>query len=435
MKDLFSRLEGLYIPSFFCMKIDTQSFNENMSDRDLSLFIHEYIHFIQNITTLYGLERTNSDFAVLTNMIDWIKGNKKSVIQFPIDKNVLNGLTQNNRSITDLTWGETNDIRDIEIINVENPSDMAIKIDKFRTIKSIVLTFLNKDNGTEDICSFGARDVYEGMAYLMEQHITNDYEKSPDIPYNTAYKVAEFIYPQIVKDYRNVLTICDKALMSSNPGAEFVDIIRWLESIKYSSKTPYDLYRFLDENWVTYDVFQRVNWLDNFKHQVEMVRTNMHLLLQDDFFQDYNNWIDHIFDFAINIRSKEPMFLLNIADSGNVRQNKYFLTFLQNAGSPLIETIKHEYFYLSPINCDSSCLVYFKVFRQTYELFLKGNTQCVLMPWCNDCRNFVDVDSSCLHYPWKHPLKNGQLCTFAGIWQHWGLNDVIIDQREHKCGY
>ena len=101
MKDLYSRQEGVYIPSFFCMKIDSLSFDEDMSDRDLSLFVHEYIHFIQNITTLYGLERTNSDFGILINMINWIKGHKDSTIKVPLDETILNELTNLTRSKLD----------------------------------------------------------------------------------------------------------------------------------------------------------------------------------------------------------------------------------------------------------------------------------------------------------------------------------------------
>ena len=37
MKDLFNRTCGIYIPSFFSMKIDSLSFGENMNDRELSL--------------------------------------------------------------------------------------------------------------------------------------------------------------------------------------------------------------------------------------------------------------------------------------------------------------------------------------------------------------------------------------------------------------
>ena len=89
MKDLNSRIDGLYIPSFFCMLIDSSTYDENMSDREISLFVHEYIHYLQNITTICGLERLKSDFAILVNMVNWIKGQQGKKISinqalFPI---------------------------------------------------------------------------------------------------------------------------------------------------------------------------------------------------------------------------------------------------------------------------------------------------------------------------------------------------------------
>lgn len=48
---------GEYIPAFFEMylKIDGDIDLNTMSEKDFSLFFHEYIHFLQDITTTYGL--------------------------------------------------------------------------------------------------------------------------------------------------------------------------------------------------------------------------------------------------------------------------------------------------------------------------------------------------------------------------------------------
>lgn len=48
---------GEYIPAFFEMylRIDGDIDLNKLSERDFSLFFHEYIHFLQDITTTYGL--------------------------------------------------------------------------------------------------------------------------------------------------------------------------------------------------------------------------------------------------------------------------------------------------------------------------------------------------------------------------------------------
>ena len=53
---------GEYYPAFFEMKlkIDGDLDLNNCSDMDFALFFHEYIHFLQDITTSYGLTRCYS---------------------------------------------------------------------------------------------------------------------------------------------------------------------------------------------------------------------------------------------------------------------------------------------------------------------------------------------------------------------------------------
>lgn len=431
MKDLFNRTCGIYIPSFFSMKIDSLSFGENMTDRELSLFIHEYIHFLQNITTLHGLERMNSDFCVLMHMINWLRENDEKPISIPLSDTILSDMTRNNQDISKLSWGDFEEIKNYDIIDIVLDPCNAIQIDEYRTVESVIIKYRTNDT-EEDICSFGAREIYEGMAYLIEQHITKDFESSPDFPYNTAYKVAEFFYPTLANDYRNILVLCDKALMFSNPALEFVEMIKWIKEIEFIPKSPDELYYFLEQNWKIYDINVKVDYLDNFKRLAEDVKSNMHIILNDKYFNDYHIWIDTIINYAITIRTHMPLFWIDIVDHGYVKHNAVFQSILHSAGSPLIETKRHEYHFITPNGCeDSTCLVYFKVFNQIFRILSMGDLQCNLMPWCNNTLNFVNVDSTCHKCPWNHPQKEGLLCTFKGIWQHWGLNNVKMQKGKN----
>jgi hypothetical protein len=429
MKDLFNRTCGIYIPSFFSMKIDSLSFGENMNDRELSLFVHEYIHFLQSFTTLHGLERINSDFCVLMNMINWLKENSEEPINIPLSETVLSDITRNNQQISKLSWGDSEEIKYFDVIDIVLDPCNTILIDECRSVESVFIKYQTNEL-EEGICSFGAREIYEGMVYLIEQHITKDFESSPDFPYNTAYKVAEFLYPILTNDYRNILVLCNKALMFSNPGYEFVKMIKWIKEIKFVPESPDNLYYLLEQYREIYDINVKVDPLDNFKRFAEDVKSNMHIILNDEYFNDYHKWIDTIIKYAIKIRTHMPLFWIDIVDHGYVKCNTVFQSILHYAGAPLIETNKHEYHFITPNGCeDSTCLVYFKVFNQIFRILSMGDLQCNLMPWCHNPLNFVDVDSTCHKCPWNHSPKEGQLCTFKGIWQHWGLNNVKIEEK------
>ena len=422
MKDLNKSTLGLYLPSFFCMKIEALTYGEDMTEREISLFIHEYVHFLQSFTTIYGLERINTNFAVIANMINWIKEQGQKKIEVPISEEILNTIIFNNNKISKLTWGDNDDISNLYITNLDIDE---IQIDEQRYVESVALIYKD-ENGEESCCSFGAREINECMAYLMEQYITKDYEKSPDHPYNTTVKVTNFLYPQLLKDKRNLFVICDKALMSSNPGPEYVRIVKWLSDIKFIPSTPDELFFLLDMNWDSYDMGQKTNMLDAFVSRIRIVRNNLHSLIQDEHFTGYHTWLDTICDYAIDLRKTEPMFWLDIVDNGYVKDNTYFQAILHFAGSPLIETVKHEYFFVNPEGCDTECVSYFKVFCQIFQLLSEGKSKCELMPWCHNSPKVVNINETCYNCPWRHEESNGELCPFKAIWQHWGLNPIEI---------
>ena len=412
------------------MKIDALTYGESMTEREISLFIHEYVHYLQSFTTIYGLERIYSDFSVLTNAVGWVRTQVNPIVPVPLSENILNVISGNAHLISELIWGDREYISHIQITNVDIDN---IKIDEQCQVESVSLSLKN-ESGDESFCTFGAREIYEGMAYLIEQYITKDYEYSPDHPYCTAEKVANHICPHLLDDRRNLLVLCDKALMSSNPGPEFVRIIEWLSQVHYLPPTPDDLFYFLDSNWETYDLDQKTGVIETFVKRVEFIKANLHSLLQDDLFSDYHIWLDAIFDYAIDLRKTEPMFWLDIVDNGYVKDNLYFQAILHFAGSPLIETVKHEYFTVDPEGSYSESMSFFRVFYQIYKLLVEGKNQCELMPWCNNSPNAVRIDETCYKCPWKHKEDNGELCPFKSIWQHWGLNDIEVTQQDstHK---
>ena len=192
MKDLFSN-SGSYVPSFFLMKIDSEHFGNEMSDRETSLFVHEYVHFLQSITTVKGLERLTSDFWMLRRMVEYVKEQGKLNVSVLFNKDVLNEITKNNERIDTIAWGESCPKSIAEKIQLKDVfvEKKTFDIDGVRFMDTVTLTFIDVE-GKEGFCTFGARDLYEGMAYLIEQLITKDYEHSPDCPYSTAKMVAEY---------------------------------------------------------------------------------------------------------------------------------------------------------------------------------------------------------------------------------------------------
>lgn len=431
MKDLLSN-SGRYVPSFFMMKIDSEHFGNDMTDKELSLFVHEYIHFLQSFTTIKGLEKLTSDYWMLRRMIEYIKEKGKQNVSVPFNKEVLNETTKINEYINRLTWGELDDASYIDDVKLEDVTldTEGIDVNGDIKIESVYLTLVTAD-GKENCVSFGARDLFEGMAYLIEQLITKNYEHSPDCPYSTAKMVVDYYYPVLSKDLRNILVLCDVALMFSNPGVEYVEILQYMKKVNFSPQYPEEIYTFIELNWGVVDINKPSNSLSRFIETINEARNILHSCLSyDQYFESYHRWVDIILDYAIRIRLYDPLFWLKIVDNGCVNENQYFKTLLNSIGTPIVEIKKNECFSMNIIDegVDTYCLSYFRVFYQIYSLLTEGILMCNLLPWCSDIRCNTKPDKCCEYKPWNHCEKK-ELCPFVAIWNHWGLNGVQIQRK------
>ena len=76
---------GEYYPAFFEMKlkIDEMIDLNTCSDMDFALFFHEYIHFLQDVTTSYGLTRCYSYGEYIQSVVNDIRNKPKGIIKVP----------------------------------------------------------------------------------------------------------------------------------------------------------------------------------------------------------------------------------------------------------------------------------------------------------------------------------------------------------------
>ena len=144
----------------------------------------------------------------------------------------------------------------------------------------------------------------------------------------------------------------------------------------------------------------------------------------------YAQAVDFILDFAIYLRTFNPLFWLDIVDNGYMGENLYFKTLLNSIGTPIVEIRKNECFAMNIMDerIDTYCLSFFRVFYQLYELLTDGRLMCNLLPWCSKPECATKPDKCCWNEPWNHCEKK-DLCPFVAIWNHWGLNGVQMQRK------
>ena len=414
---------GYYTPAFFHINVGTNASFSRFSDMDFSVYLHEYIHFIQDTTTIYGLNNMFVYSEYLRFAIDQVYSSKNKRFDIPIlptDENKENVYL--NMKIQNLTNGDSSEIRKVKAIisiNIESEPTGVIG-SSVDSIESVFVECID-DKDNDYFLSFGALSIMENMAYLMEQMICTDYSRSPDYPYSFAEKIVNKIYPEFGMDRLNVLALCDLSLQCSNPGKVFVQYLQEMLSKGWLPTSPEKLYDQIYQRKNSINNSGEITLEQNFIELSNIVKQQTQGYFNDPkFFTDIRNWIEQLLHTAVNLRFKDRYFILNIARGGNVKTNKAFEQLFKEIGTPLISNNTGECTLLYPNQPEGVELGYFSAIGQIVSLFESGNCKCALHPICVKHGN--DVDKRCQSAPWER-CNDMRLCPVALLWRHWKLKD------------
>jgi hypothetical protein len=446
---IFNQILGYYNSSFFRMHIATNESIENinlLSEKTYATLAHEYMHFIQDITTIYGL---NNIFAT----IQYIKYANNEIYKTQGDfhvpilsSNVNTGdFVYFNKYITYVSFGETKAYNNAEIIGF-NPT--IIQIDEKCVIKKMKVVELEAriDNSYNIKYRFGAGCIYESMAKIMEKKMSpTGSVNSPDLPYNTAIKLAKHIYKDFAENELNVLAICDISLNCSNPGKVFVEMLYEFKRRKIIPQNPREIYddfynRKFEDITATKNktVSKQNNYLTAFEDRSKLVEKELYSYFrptiiggQDEFNKIMtliNNWIAEIFATALKWRKENPYFIIDIAEGGEKGKNIAFVRLFNAFGLPFCTNNNHDGYYYHPNFLTANLqLSYFSAVSQILRIFEGDLGMCDFYEYCKKCKidNTSDVvtDSRCVT-PWERCCDN-RLCPVATIWKHWNLGGHI----------
>ena len=406
------------------MHIDTESEDmtiNQMSIEDATVLFHEYIHFLQDISSYYGLSRIYAYSEYLHKMIPEIY--KMPQGGFPVPMVLLHSddNVKLNNDLIKLTEGDVRDIASFSIAEINMLEDKLVENKHLQTISSVMLEFSD-----DEIVTFGAGAISESMAYLLERLCSpNGYKASPEYPYMAAEKVASFYDDEFAKDKLKVLALCDMSLMCSNPGACFVRIMKGVESKELSFTSPQAVYDYFYENKTVKATGGETSLIDAFiTLQNKVVQCLKSYLKIKGINKAYYRWIDSMVDFVIDWRQNDKYFLLTMARHNELFANNCFGYCIKKNGTPLMSSSIPGCYFKIPIDeeyAESDMDVeYFKVIYQIVALLSTGKVSCDLYEWC--CNSPSSTPNSlCKTSPWLK-VSEEELCPYAFLWKHWGLS-------------
>ncbi|HFD6683478.1 TPA: hypothetical protein ACF5RG_003327 [Providencia alcalifaciens] len=243
---------GSYLNGYFRLTINTDNDDfKNLNEDEWCTYIHEYTHFLQNMTTTYGLfilsAVTRSAHLVTYNIAnsgsgDANKGKPYEKINFSDEL-----MEQQNQleSMITCTLGENGSSLNAQEINT-NTSFYVLKgfsesnfdedVTPLIGSKKINVVYEHSISKSSLEIEFGAVCIYECMAVLIEEHIGKKNNLLvPIVPYMTAKDLAAYLCGEPVSDML-VCIVCELSLQSRCPGEDFVNLFKAISS----SCTEYD---------------------------------------------------------------------------------------------------------------------------------------------------------------------------------------------------
>lgn len=423
---LYSKAGGHYFPAFFKIGIlngaDITKI-DNWDDTTSALFYHEYIHFLQDISTVYGLNNIIRIGEVIQEAITGIKNGSES---FEVPFSFSDG-NIDTRDISIVLTGDRQEINEVFAIEkVEVLEKFFVNSsERYHVPKVVILA----DN--ERQINFGSHAIAEGMAYIAEQYIANNNLPAAEYPYKMVTKVADFLCPGLNSDILNVYVLCDLSLMHSEPGAAFVKYLKRIHLENVSFNKPEDIYEFFEDEYFIIN-----DHLDQFK-QKKMKRTDLYLNLASRAMFYISGYFQHIpghpniaylmrqMEVVTGYRLHDPLFMVKILKDKTFQNNRELGKLISLLGSPFLVDVDGKSSFLPPRDLDVLAEMEKPwLMMQFLSDISSKNSICKALTFCqyNESRldEFFVTDGDCYDNPWRRAQKDLN-CPYARLLDLWGV--------------
>lgn len=402
--DINSVITGEYHPGAFILCIDKEFRDEmeydSFSKEEMATFVHEYIHYLQDISTVRGL--TLFEHQAKLFQLNIAVSVSKDSCRFPIDLEKENADAYIKSELLSFFEGGNLEkkIHHINKIVAENDDiiDEILNLSshyKGTQFKQISIYYDDKSDPTP----FGFHYIIESMAYLIERYCFCAEERTREFPYNAVEMVCSRIAPDLLEHPECMIMICEVSLMYENSGFVFYQILERLkkEGIDYSK--PHVLRKYLNP-------FMCIG-VKNLKHINQQIKENIDFLFPttNRYMQMANIYVKNIFDSACSFRARYPFFIADIVqEKSPIERIKYWFSLfpaplqVDNINKKIYGTF--EGLELLPV--PFSLLKYFQL----------PQYGCQLINYCKYSKlENVDEDI-CEKMPWKQCDKTYS-CPFA----------------------
>ncbi|EPJ9673717.1 TPA: hypothetical protein I8190_002537 [Citrobacter freundii] len=449
---------GSYKMDCFHLTIKTDNSLENLTPEENQTLVHEYIHFLQSVSTVYGWYRISNLAVIAQHLVHGIYEKDEGFIRnVPFfNPNGPDGvLIDNVSTLTIMLEGSNGEERQYKKINEAEGfySVSAITDECFNKhpdfdedimelppgatlSKYIKVTYMfnptgqGKDNANKIDVILGAVCIYEFMAYAIEKHVSKKDVVLPQVPYYVARDAARFILECDVDD-KVIASLCEFSLQSRSPGETYYDLLMALkkQKIDYNLLDPDIMMQCFkadykvkeDRGFVSYSPIGLLN-----KYADETLEEYKRLFSNLNDYKGVYGIISHINNAVKKHRGDDLLMISRLLYLTPERAMTNITEKMKVIGIPpifnnsgyighAISDIKHDRYYL-----------FIPMLSEFVDFTLKGNFECNLIGTCEKYSPEV-VNDNC-HSNVYLKGKDNLLCGVGQIIKMWKLNDYNFEQ-------
>ncbi|WP_295118525.1 hypothetical protein [uncultured Chitinophaga sp.] len=435
---------GRYLTSFLEISVETDLNLSNLALLDNAAqgtYYHEYLHYIQDITTCSGLCKIWRAFDCLRQLISSIQPNDVIDVNAPMDNAVA---TEQKRHLDFLeTLRGSGQIRGISIELADSYNIVEVLEEK----NPLILDYYANSSATaiklrlqsplpetrEKHFTFGENAVSETMAYLVERKFYPDLQALPRYPYKVATDLVHHLYPDLVACDEIIFSLCDASLLYNMPGWAFSQIIRRMAA---QNIVPINGREVID---FAYSFYDEIEWNHNeySRYAIQSIQFISDALYGHNYYTATKDLLQASVERGMLIRQENPYFLVDIFTQNQPLSPEFYMTF-NFLGGPLSINNNGGRWVRVPLGMealqDMADPSHFRVAWQLSKFLLEAERPCSLIRCCRSADN-RNIDHRCEHSPWQR-VNDENGCPYAAAWALYGfhkkdfyLNGVLIQQR------
>lgn len=411
--------KGLYIPSFFIM---------HLNDNSNETFLHELIHFLQDISTTFGLINISRNIDSIKDLNRIMREENTSRSHFT--KFMSNAHRENQDLFSYYLGYGAEDTQSLNptmrVLNIlQEPG--ILETDAYQ-VNEITLVIGN--DSIEHPFHFGALDIMESMAHILEDFVFNNGQESyRRYPYDAVLMIIDFTYP-CLQDKLAMAELCEASLMFYHPAEVLLKALDMMKKQNFCHSKQKDTYSFVLEN-IKFegDVAPKENIDALMLYKEEVHRAAQHLddLITSEPYKSEQLGRRYI-ELASQLRISKHETITGFFYGDGINAGIALTKYLNTVGVPLIlnkegeaKTHHETEFLFSPF--------LFPAIYSIYSILLNKGSSCHLKEFCAINESRMKYDERCLISPWTR-VYDQELCPFAHMWRMWDFEQYNYKMKQ-----